>query len=850
MAHIIGKNVGAGKDKAYERLERYRQKRAAGATPEPFGAAVGARPRLFVVQKHAATRLHYDFRLEWRGTLWSWAVPNGPSMDPSANRLAVHVEDHPVDYADFEGVIPEGNYGAGTVIVWDKGLWVPIDDPDQMMETGKLHFELRGYKLRGEFILIRPKLGKEWLLKKKSDGYATEGESQLGEASIFSGLTVERLREGRAHAAQLAGRVAQAGALPGAVDPAAVELMLARPAPAPFSADEWLFELKYDGYRLLAARDGDGAPFLRSRNGHDLTAIFPEVARAVAGLPYRDLVLDGELVVLDAQARPSFQMLQQRSQLRRRLEIERAAVEAPATVFAFDLLALEGLDLRTLALGRRKEFLVEVLPGAGPLRYADHIVGRGEAMFDQVVAMGLEGVLAKTIDQPYRGGRSNHWLKFMADRTGDFVVVGFSEPQGSRVGFGALHLGLYEGDVLHYAGRVGTGFSDEQLATMRGELEAMRRAEPAATGAPTGAEHVWVDPEWVAEVRFKEVTSDKLLRAPVFVRRRDDKAPEECRRQDSDVAGVDREPLVVDEPAAVEPAQRSVPFTNLDKVFWPDEGYTKGDLIQYYESVWPWLEPYLRDRPTVLTRYPDGIDGKYFYQKDLPDFVASWVRRVRMWSEHAQREIEYLVCDTIESLLYAVNLGAIPLHIWMSRVDTIQRPDWCLLDLDPKDAPFADVVTLARSIRRLCKSIELDSYVKTTGSSGLHILLPLGGQCTFEQSRQLGLLVARVIERQHPDIATTQRVLSARRGRVYLDYLQNRHGQLMVAPYIVRPLPGAPVSAPLTWREVNAKLTPRQFTIANLGRRLKRRTNDPNLAVMDGQPDLVAALERLVEFLD
>lgn len=825
-----------------------------------MGSGGASRPRLFVVQKHDARRLHYDFRLEWRGTLWSWAVPKGPSPDPAVKRMAVHVEDHPVEYADFEGKIPKGNYGAGAVIVWDTGLWIPLDDPDRALEAGKLHFLLQGYKLRGEWILVRLKKGgpKDWLLMKKADAHARPGEeAPYPETSILSGLTVKEMRDGSKQAAALRKTLASVGAPRRKLDPMRLPLMLAETAKAPFSGPDWIFELKYDGYRVLAVRDTGGTARLRSRNGHDLTATYPEIARVMRALPYGRVVLDGELVVLDDAGRPSFARLQKRSQLRRKLDIERATIGLPAAMFAFDLLEFEGYDLRSLPLVERKALLRRVVPAAGAIRFADHVAEHGEAMLEGVRKMGLEGIMAKKAAAPYRGGRSPAWLKLPIEKTGDFVVCGYTEPEGTRTGFGALHLGIHEDGKLVYAGRVGTGFTDAQLRDFAAALAAHRRKTPPCRGAtlPKGEKHAWVRPEWVVEVRYKTVTEDGLLRHPSFLRVRDDKDPADCTREPvvapppagrAAFEGPDEEPAA--EPEA--PAEHRIQLSNLKKVFWPGEKITKGDLIDYYRTVAPWILPYLRDRPMVLTRYPDGIAGKSFYQKNAPDFIPGWVRTESIYSNSSEREIKYLVCDDLDMLIYIVNSGAIPLHLWSSRVATIQNPDWCILDLDPKGAPFAHVVTLAKAIHKLCETIGLPNYVKTSGSTGLHVLIPLGRQVTYEQSRTLGHLIARVIEAGHREIATTARVIRARKGKVYLDFLQNRRGQLLAAPYCVRPLPGAPVSAPLEWREVNAKLDPQQFTLRNMPGRLKRKKKDPVLAVLTDKPDLLGALTRLGEMAE
>jgi bifunctional non-homologous end joining protein LigD len=620
-----------------------------------------------------------------------------------------------------------------------------------------------------------------------------------------------------------------------------------------FSDPAWVFELKYDGYRVVAGR-ASGESNLVSRNGNDLTSTFPEVARAVEGLPYDGLVLDGEVVVHDAAGLPSFGRLQRRGRLQNRQDIARAALELPAVYYAFDLLGLEGTDLRKLPLVRRKEILQDILPAIGPIRFSEHIPERGEAMYEQVVAMGLEGIVAKKADSRYARGRSKQWYKIKALDTDDFVVVGWTDPAGSRSGFGALHLAQYVGADLVYMGSVGTGFSDAQLTEIGADLAAAEIDRPPAAPPrssdghdgelPGGRSHHWTEPAVVVEVRFKEVTEGGLLRHSSFLRLRDDKAPSECRRDDGDPeAGGEELP----EPPPVTAAEpRTVPFTNLDKVFWPDEGYTKGDLIEYYERISPWLLPYLEDRPLVLTRFPDGIEGKSFYQKDAPVWAPDWLRTVTVWSESAERELNYFVADDVETLLYLANLGTIPLHVWHSRTESLARPDWCLLDLDPKDAPFEHVVEVALFLHELCDVIGLPHYVKTSGSTGLHVLVPLGRRMTYEQSRLLGQLMAHVTAAELSDIATVERVIEKRAGKVYVDFLQNRHGQLMAAPFAVRPKPGATVSAPLAWEEVGPGLSLGDYTIRTVPVRMEsKEAGDPMRPVLAGNPDLLGALERL-----
>ncbi|MEN8144743.1 MAG: DNA ligase D [Gemmatimonadota bacterium] len=884
-------------------LERYRAKRKAGATPEPgvgpapLPGADSAAPRpvgLFVVHKHAASRLHFDLRLEFGGALMSWAVPKGPSLDPGEKRLAVHVEDHPLEYVDFEDVIPDGNYGAGPMIIWDRGTWVALEDPGAGLEDGKLLFELRGHKLRGVWTLVKlKKTEKEWLLIRETRtmsraerAAAAGADESLRQESILSGLTVEELGAGVTLEPRLAERLDELEVPKKAVRTESVKLMLAHTAESAWTDPEWLFELKLDGYRMLASRSGPRIQ-IRTRNGNDATPTFPELARALKALPVGDFILDGEVVLHDEAGHPSFQRLQNRARVRRPIDIKRASLRRPATFYSFDVLSLQGRDLRSLPLRQRKAILREVLPPTGPIRYVDHFDGVGEALYAQVLELRLEGIIGKRADSKYRGGRSRQWLKVRAERSDDFVIVGYTEPKGSRPGFGALHLAAWkdepppdtaeqdENDVgaeqsaqLVYAGRVGTGFSDAQLREIRALLDSIEtEACPLAGGVPGPASdtHTWVRPELVAEVRYLEWTDDRLLRHPTFARLRDDKQPGECVmletlaqgrpgqdaerdfEQDSGSgAGSSGSRGTAGGAGAITSTAPEMGLSNPDKIFWPEEEYTKRDLFEFYRAVSPWLLPYLADRPLVLTRYPDGIDGKSFYQKNAPVSTPEWLRTESIQSERSEDKVlDYFVCDDEASLLYLANLGTIPLHVWASRVGTIDRPDWCILDLDPKGAPFADVVKIARLLHDLCADIDLPCFVKTSGSTGLHVLVPLGGQFSYEQSRTLGELLARVALQEAQDIATITRNPAKRQGKVYIDYLQNRRGQLLAAPFSVRPVPGALVSTPLRWREVTSGLDMRRFTIRSVPKRLSRMTDEPMLPVLDLRPDLPAVLSRL-----
>ncbi len=861
---------------ADDALSTYRAKRSSDRSPEPVGTVSPTPGNLFVVQKHAATRLHFDLRLEMDGVLRSWAVPKGPSYDQNDKRLAVRVEDHPLEYGDFEGIIPAGNYGAGGVIVWDRGEWVALEDWREGLEKGKLLFELKGYKLHGKWTLVKiKKTDKEWLLIKERDSYMKSPGDLFPEESVLSGLTVDEVKAGVVPTARLRKAIEESGAERKRVNPRTVEAMHAESADEAFTRDGWIFELKLDGYRLIASK-ANGEALLLTRNGNDYTGVFPEIARAVKALPVDECIIDGEVVVNDERGMPNFAKLQRRGRLSSPIDVKRASVELPSTFYAFDLLAFEDFDLRKLPLLKRKELLAEVVPKLGAVRTLDHIEREGEAFLKQVAALGLEGIIAKKADEPYRKGRSGQWLKIKREKTDDFVIVGYTEPKRSRVGIGALQLADYVDGALVYAGRVGTGFNDGLLKKLKKRLDPITRTDPACAGPivppdmkptdtiPEVATTTWVDPRYACEVRFREWTPDGVLRHPAFLRLRDDKPLHECVRQNWVSAVPNNE---TDEPAgsdnvssnsvgavssgslqsvvAVPAAPKSVVISNPKKIYWPGDKYTKGDMIDYYRSISPWLLPYLRNRPVVLTRFPDGIDGKSFYQKDAPDFAPDWLRTIPIWSNDTQRDVRYFVADDVESIECIANMGSIPLHIWNSRVGSLELPDWCVIDLDPKEAPFRDVIRCALVLREICEAAQMPSYVKTTGKSGLHILLPLGRQFTYEQCRTLGELIARLMLKQLGDIATITRHVTKRGDKVYLDYLQNRHGQLIVSPFSVRPLPGAPVSMPLLWEEVNYDLDPRNYTIKNAIERMERLGTDPVVAVLGDKPNLLEILGNL-----
>ena len=671
----------------------------------------------FVVQQHAARRTHYDFRLEFEGVLKSWAVPKGPSPNPADKRLAVHVEDHPVDYVNFEGVIPPDNYGAGAVIVWDRGRWVALNDIAAGFDKGKLLFELRGHKLRGKWTLVKTKRGKnEWLLIKERDAYATDKSTEDYPAdSVLSGRTVEQVAGGDPRGAAVAARLRKLGAARRELRARDLKPMLAMPG-KPFSDPRWVFELKYDGYRLFAEGRA-GEVKLYSRAGLDFTTTFPEIAEIVAALPFEQFILDTEVVVLDERGLPSFALLQKRGRLTRRADVARAALELPASLYAFDLLAFEGFDLRALPLVERKAALRTLLPVSGAVRYSEHFLRQGEAMFDEAERLGLEGIVGKRAASPYVSKRSPDWIKINAAKSDDFVVVGYLPPKQGGKGFGALLLAQYRGGVLTYAGRAGSGFAARDFAVLEPMLAAKPRAEPpAAAEEPRGA--VWLADGPVVQVKFKHRTPDGNLRQPVFLRLRDDKKPAECVWHDDAadcVGGGASRSLRSPSRRSGRPSHSRI-STRCSGRPTASRRATSSPITKASPSGCCRIS---QDRPVVLTRYPDGIDGKSFFQKDAPVYAPSWLRLETMWSEHAEREIRYFVLDDVESLLYVANMGTIPLHVWSSRVAALERPDWCILDLDPKGAPLKHVIEIARHIHALCEDVGLTQLRQDQRLDGL-----------------------------------------------------------------------------------------------------------------------------------
>lgn len=848
-------------------LREYRRKRDPVRTNEPFGperkhSSGVTRAGRFVVHLHDARRRHYDVRLQVGRTLQSFAVPKGPSLDPKERRLAVHTEDHPLEYVDFEDVIPEGSYGAGAMIAWDTGRVTYLEtSAEQGLEIGKLDFLLHGYKLNGRFALVRTKRGdgKDWLLLKKQDTHSRDSGEIIEEKpwSVLSGLTVEQLPERREIAGDILRAALAAGARVRPLDVSGREPMLCAQQGATLTEAERLYELKLDGVRILADKQS-GTVTLRYRNGGSCGPSYPEIVRAVEALPGERLVLDGEIVAFDERGRPNFERILPRVQARRPGDVARVQSEAPVVYLAFDLLAFETADLTELPLHVRKEVLTEVVRGRGLARLLDHIEGRGSELFELCRSENLEGVVAKKKDSPYRFGprRSEDWVKIKCDREDDFVVVGWVEGKGSRGELGALCLASYQGDRLVYRGRVGSGFDQTGLEHVSSELSS--RVTPSPTlPAPIPDEARgarWVKPELVARVRFVGFTEDGRLRAPVFRGLRPDVAPLSCTAAPHDpelvAKNFDAEPeseATAETPAATV-TRAGLVLSNRQKVFWPNEGFTKGDLLDYYANVAGAMLPFLDRRPVVLVRYPDGISGKNFYQWNVPKGTPDWIHQLTLHDpEDPSHDKTVFLVDDPAALLYLVNLGCIPLHVLACREGTRDECDFLTIDLDLNEQPFARAVELALNAREILSEAGLEGFPKTSGQGGLHLLVPLGPGVPFDAAKLMVELLGRLITARHVEFATMERRIDKRGGRLYVDTGQTGPSRTIVAPYSVRAVPGATVSTPLYWDELSGALDPRRFTILTVPERIQE-LGDPFSGFFDKAPniaDAVARLERL-----
>jgi bifunctional non-homologous end joining protein LigD len=770
-------------------LDEYRRKRSPDKTPEPFaGGRSRSKQPIFVVQRHDARRLHYDFRLERNGALASWAVPKGLPVEPGTRALAVHVEDHPLEYATFEGEIPKGQYGAGSVEVWDHGTYELLEEK----KDGQLTVRLHGRRLAGDWTLIPAHLdGKEqnWLLIKKRDHEAAEAPA------------------------------AQHVYVP----------MLATPSDDVPGGSGWLFEVKFDGYRAVSYISGGDARLV-SRNGKDLTERFGEVARQIGPAiktPYA--VVDGEVARLDSNGRASFSELQRGT--------------GPLVYYVFDLLEADGVPLVDLPLEERRARLRKLLDSRSRTVLWSEDFPDGRLLLDAAAEQGLEGVIAKRLDSRYlEGRRTRDWLKVKVQRDQEFVVAGYTRGTGRRAGtFGSLVLAVHDDGALRYVGNVGTGFDDAEIRKLLELLAPLHRTTPPFAEAPKmprvrKGDVQWVEPRLVARVRFGEWTHDGHLRHPSYLGLRDDKNA-------ADVVAELAAPAERPKTRVIRRGRRELDVSNLDKLFWPDEGITKGDLLDYYEAVAPVLVPHLRHRPFTMRRYPDGAYGKAFFQKDAPKHMPEWIKTFTA-PVSANREVRFPIVDDELALLWMVNMGCIDMNAWYSRVDKPDRPDFVLFDLDPTpEVPWTQTLEIALVLRELLDALELQSFPKTSGGKGFHVLVPLDRRSTYGDSRRFAELVAGAIVRAHPKLATTEWSKARRRG-VLIDANQNGEGKTIASPYSVRPHPGAPVSAPLHWDEVENALDPSAFTMDAVLARVQEH-GDLAAGLLTTRQSLSRALKRV-----
>ncbi len=809
-------------------LERYRRKRDFRATPEPSGRTRRPRGALsFVVQKHDASHLHYDFRLEWDGVLKSWAVPKGPSLDPSQKRLAVEVEDHPLEYGSFEGRIPEGQYGAGTVIVWDRGTWVPEDDPQRAHRRGRMGFRLEGEKLHGDWSLVRMN-GREsngktnWLLIKKKDEAAKSTRAgdilKTRPESVLSGRAKPRTGA-RSKSPTTPGSKSRAASRPSrARRERWTPPQLATLVDAPPDGDEWLHEIKLDGYRIVAERAGEKVT-LRTRSGQDWTDRFPEIADELAGLATDSVVMDGEIVVLDEHGVSKFQSLQ--NAIRDR--------EAGTIVyFVFDLLHLDGEDLRKQPLESRKESLRKVLGRSkkgARLRWTDHVIGSGRRFYQAACERGLEGIVSKLREKPYRTGRSRDWLKTKCLRGQELVVVGYTEPSGARAGLGALLLGVRDGGSLRYAGRVGTGFTDSALRELERRLRKLEIEKTAVTGAPRARGVHWVRPELVAEVEFTEWTGDGRLRHPVFRGLREDKPAREVVRERA-ARTKSRAPAksraTKDDPSTV----GGVTLTHPDRVLYPEQGITKRDLAQYYERIAEHMLPHVADRPLSIVRCPQGRGKDCFYQKHATGTPPAALHSMEIREKNGVGT--YFTIDDVAGLVSLVQMGVLEIHHWGCRSDRIELPDRIAFDLDPDPAvEWSAVVDAARQLHARLESMDLVSFLKTTGGKGLHVIVPIERRTSWDEAKAFARAVADEMVREAPDLYLTTISKAKRKGKILIDTFRNTRGATWVAAYSTRARPGAPVSMPIAWSELSVKLRSDAFDVSNVLKKVATRRTDP-----------------------
>ena len=846
-------------------LREYRQKRPPGKSPEPRGGRPSRGKNSFVVQRHDATRLHYDFRLELDGVLKSWAVPKGPSLDPSDKRLAVQTEDHPLDYGGFEGTIPEGNYGAGEVMLWDSGTYTVEGNlsAQEQVEKGELKFSLHGQKLNGSFVLVRLKGSgpkKEWLMIKHRDAEARPGWDITGhDVSIKSGKHPGPPRHPKLPK-EIPASPPKPEELTNAVQapmPEQFAVALASPSEKPFSSDDWLYEIKWDGIRVLAIIK-EGQTKLVARSGRDITNEYPEFRDLAKRIRARQAVLDGEIVVIDPDGRSNFQRIQARFGVQN--PSAKLQSESPPTYYCFDVLYCEGYDVRRAPLSERKELLGKLLATNEQLRISEYQVGKGIELFEAAAKNGLEGLIAKRVDAPYPPGQTSNWLKFKSVLELDAAIGGWTDPRGSRQHFGSLLMGLYENKTLRFIGGVGTGFAAAVEKELFAKLQEISSNKCPFTPVPKTREPAhWVIPKLVARVGYAEWTSDNHLRQPRFIGLQPDRegrdstleketrAPvppptskESPKEKKQPAANSRKAPNAAVDPNAIveaitkakqeevrlEIGGRTVKLTHLNKIYFPKAGYTKRDVLSYYAAVGPYILPFLKDRPLVLHRYPNGIAGTAFYQKEAGQGIPDWIRTVKIYSETKRQEVDFILIDDFASLLYLSNLGCIEHNPFSARADDLEKPDYMFMDLDPTDnTPFSRVVSAAKVLGEALRTARLEYFVKTSGATGLHMFIPIERKYSFDQVRALLEILTRLAVAKEQGLLTRIfRVQDRPRNTVFVDVRQNAYAQSLASVFSLRPREGAPVSTPLALTELKPDLKPEQWNLKTVLADLPRRS--------------------------
>ena len=872
-------------------LTKYKEKRNFKESPEPTGGTPDSEKLRFVIQKHDASHLHYDFRLEMEGVLKSWAVPKGPSTDPEVKRLAMMVEDHPYDYRNFEGIIPSG-YGAGTVIVWDEGFYEIADANGKDKKTqdkelrkgiysGKLHFVLHGKKLKGEYALVKTHGRGEnaWLLFKVKDKYVSKEDITKKDKSVISKKTLEqvektttnfygakRVKESKtkskketalnkrsdvkAASAKNKKEKAQKKTSPDKVItegkrakfPAKLSPMLATLVDKPFHEEGWQYEIKWDGYRAVALCNKNKVE-LKSRNDKSFNEKFYPVHKAVQEW-YINAVVDGEIVVLDENGKSNFGALQN----------WRSEADGEIYFYVFDILWLNGKDLMQLPLSERRNILKQIIPENNIIRLSENFEVSGIDFFKTAKKMGLEGIIAKKSESTYSpGNRSKEWLKVKANKRQEMVIGGYTINDDTSKSFSSLLLGVFEKGKLIYTGKVGTGFNDKQQKEMLKQFKKYITKNPPFTELPDinkpsrfrpnppHAIAVWMKPELVCEVSFTEMTTDGIMRHPSFEAMRIDKKAKDVVREKAkhtkEVVTEEKENSKIlkstgkkerktflnptDATQVREINGHEIKFNNLNKIYWPKEKITKRDMLNYYYQVAPYILPYLKDRPQSMNRHPNGITGESFYFKDVTGTAPDWVETFEYKSPSDNRVRKYLVAKDEASLLYMATLGCIEMNPWHSKVETEDYPDWCIIDLDPAENTFNQVIEAANVTKQVLESMGVTCSPKTSGSTGIHIYIPLGAKYTYEQSKEFARVIATLVQREIPKYTSIERIVKNRRGKMYIDFLQNRPQATIAAPYSLRPKPGATVSMPLHWDEVKKGLKMSDFTIYNSMERIK-----------------------------